>query len=248
MIQFVTWRDIRSGITSIPGIVTESTIHEAVCGYHAVNMCREHESPWSCKKSVPITRNLGGRHNVRDARLVEPVEVTLENSLSHGRRRPARLCYLADGGGSTRFVLEWSRLVCGANSRIWRRCGTTTRLHRGLCEGRAAKREPSQKVSSTIVLCVGKCGGRILRETIGYGGACTSSMCSNWNLGFSLLLFKEGGWTEFAFEWERSSSGGGGLSRRRLGQEIGQNGGRRWRKGKTVRGSGSRWCKGLWAC
>jgi len=53
--------------------------------------------------------------------LVESVEVTLENSLSHWGGRPARLRDLADSSGSTGFVLEWRRLVGWANSRVWRR-------------------------------------------------------------------------------------------------------------------------------
>jgi hypothetical protein len=62
-----------------------------------------------------------------------------------------------------------------------------------LYEARATKREPSQKISSTIILWVRKSRGRILREAIGYGGACASRVSSDWNLGFSLLFCSSGG-------------------------------------------------------
>lgn len=118
------------------------------------------------------TRELGKR-NVCNAGLVESVEVALKNPFSHGRRCPAWLCVLADSSRPTGFILKWCRLVRGGNSRVWRRWRATARVQRRLSgvilmvntciqmrdeihlyEGRAAKREPSQKIGSTIVLWV----------------------------------------------------------------------------------------------
>lgn len=150
-----------------------------------------------------------GKRNVCNAELVESVEMALENPFSHGRGCPAWLCVVTDSSGPARFVLEWYRLVRGANSRIWRWWWTTTQVQRRLYEGRAAKREPSQKISSTIVLWIWECRGPILREAIGDGGACASCVSSNWNLSLWLFCFKD--WTCAKFTFVRERSGGGGL-------------------------------------
>jgi hypothetical protein len=57
----------------------------------------------------------------------------------------------------------------------------------------------------------------MLREAIGYGGACASRVSSNWNLGLCLFRFKDRGRAKFAFIRERSGDGGLGWG---LRQEI----------------------------
>jgi hypothetical protein len=107
--------------------------------------------------SVIFLRNAAGMMIRMEGRRpsVESIEMTLKNSLSHGRRRSARpRAIRVYRRRTTRSVDEGSATGSGVNGGVrWGRWGLVLLqgLKLRLSKGRAAQRQPSEQISATII-------------------------------------------------------------------------------------------------
>jgi len=163
-----------------------------------------------------------------DVGLIEAVEVSLENTFSHGRWGPAGFRTInANSSRASRLGLEGRTLHSGARGRVggWAGWGPAvcTGVELGLHKRGAAEGKPSQEVCSALHVGLWYDGRwRGLGEPIRECSTRAAGVKCSGNLPFGRLFFQYGRGAEGALEGEGPRRRGFG--RWRVGQKVGQDG------------------------